>query len=64
MFIIHWMFNKLGYKPKVTVDSSWPFPTTKEDKDFFCIDRPAKKTVAKKKPAAKKAVRKSVRKKA
>jgi len=64
MFIIHWMFDKFGFTPKSTVDTSWPFPVPKEDKDFFGIDRPVKKTVAKKKPAAKKVVRKAVRKKA
>ena len=41
MFIIHWMFDKLGYMPKidfevgkVNIEATWPFPTPKEDKDF------------------------------
>jgi hypothetical protein len=44
MFIITWLFDKIGYMPKVTVDTAWSFPV-------------AKKTtiVAKKAPAAKKA---------
>jgi hypothetical protein len=67
MFIITWMFDKLGYMPKidmevgkVNIQTAWPFPASKEDKDFFGVDRPAKKkpTVKKattRKPAAKKA---------
>ena len=44
MFIITRLFDKIGYMPKVTVDTAWSFPV-------------AKKTtiVAKKAPAAKKA---------
>ena len=58
MFIINWVFDKLGYMPKINVDAgavaAWPFPG--EDKDFFGIPRePKTKPVVKKKPAAKKA---------
>jgi hypothetical protein len=45
MFLITWMFDKLGYMPKITVDTSlqaWPFPKTPEDKPTV------KKPVAKK----------------
>jgi hypothetical protein len=58
MFLITWMFDKLGYMPKIDMQvgkvvvepkipefTEWPFPA--EDKDFFGIER--------KKPAAKKA---------
>jgi hypothetical protein len=31
MFIISWVFDKLGYMPKVSVDTSWPFPATQKD---------------------------------
>ena len=65
MFIIHWMFDKLGYMPKidmqvgkVNIEAAWPFPVSKEDKDFFGVDRPAKKKPAVKKPVAKKPVAK------
>jgi len=73
-FTFTWILDKFGFTPKSTVDTSWPFPVPKEDKDFFGIERKAPEcekavakkatTVAKKKPAAKKVVRKAVRKKA
>jgi hypothetical protein len=47
MFLITWIFDKLGYMPKITVDTSlqaWPFPEPKK--------KPvARKPAAKKKPA-------------
>ena len=49
MFIINWLFDKLGYMPKITVDpktiEAWPFPAE--------IEKP--KPQVKKKPAIKKA---------
>jgi len=27
MFIVTWLFDKIGYMPKVTVDTAWSFPT-------------------------------------
>jgi hypothetical protein len=68
-FAITWLFDKLGYMPKIDMEigkvkidtqspefKMWPFPVVKEDKDFFGLDRPVKKPVAKKatKVAAKK----------
>jgi hypothetical protein len=57
MFIIHWMFDKLGYMPKINMEvgivksdfkAAWPFPE----------ETPKKKPVVRKttarKPAAKK----------
>lgn len=26
MFIVTWLFDKMGYMPKVTVDTAWSFP--------------------------------------
>jgi hypothetical protein len=57
MFIIHWMFDKLGYMPKidmqvgkVNIKAAWPFPMEKE----VAKKKPAvKKTVARKTPAKK-----------
>jgi carbamoylphosphate synthase large subunit len=44
MFLITWMFDKLGYMPKidmqvgkVNIEAAWPFPG--ENKDFFAIER-------------------------
>jgi hypothetical protein len=58
-FMITWLFDKFGYMPKidmqvgkVNIETKWPFPAPKE-------------TVAKKKPALKKATtRKAPAKKA
>ena len=29
MFLITWVFDKLGYMPKVSIDAEWPFPIEK-----------------------------------
>jgi len=51
MLLISWMFDKLGYMPKVTVDTNWPFPATQSDYVAPEFEKPvkkvAKKTVAK-----------------
>ena len=26
MFIVTWLFDKMGYMPKITVDTAWNFP--------------------------------------
>jgi hypothetical protein len=48
MFLITWMFDKLGYMPKIKIDAgvvaAWPFPET--------VEKP--KTTIKRKPAVKK----------
>lgn len=59
--LIQWLFDKIGYMPKMTVEteiSAWPFPLEEEP-----VRKQAKKAAAKK-PAAKKTTRKTVRKKA
>ena len=43
MFIFTWLFDKMGYMPKVTVDTAWAFPVVK------------KATTVAKKPTVKKA---------
>jgi hypothetical protein len=49
MFIVSWVFDKLGYMPKISVDSSWPFPATQQDYTPHPEEvKPVKKTVAKK----------------
>jgi hypothetical protein len=54
MFLITWMFDKLGYIPKidmqigkVNIEAAWPFPVGEEEKP--------KATVKKRKPVVKKA---------
>jgi hypothetical protein len=48
MFLITWMFDKLGYMPKIKIDAgvvaAWPFPKT--------VEKP--KATVKRKPAVKK----------
>jgi len=47
MLLISWVFDKLGYMPKVTVDTNWPFPATQQDYVAPDFEKPIKK-VAKK----------------
>lgn len=28
MFIVTWLFDKMGYMPKVSIDTTFPFPAT------------------------------------
>ena len=46
--IITWLFDKLGYMPKITVDSAWSFPVENTIKKSSIKKPAAKKTVAKK----------------
>ena len=56
MFLVTWLFDKIGYMPKVSVESTWPFPATQKDYVAHEYEKPvAKKAPAKKKPALKKA---------
>jgi hypothetical protein len=55
MFIVTWLFDKLGYMPKIdvqvgVVNEAWPFPVPKEE--------PKKKPAAKKTTARKTAPKK------
>jgi len=56
MLLISWMFDKLGYMPKVTVDTNWPFPATQQDYVAPDFEKPVKK------PAVKKVAKKTVQK--
>ena len=55
-FGVTWLFDKLGYIPKIKVDAgvveAWPFPALSDDFD----PRPETKPAVKKKPAAKKVI--------
>ena len=49
MFIVTWLFDKIGYMPKITVDTNWPFPATQQDYTPHEFEvKPAAKKVAKK----------------
>jgi len=30
MFIVSWLFDKLGYMPKISIESTWPFPAVQQ----------------------------------
>lgn len=52
MFLVTWVFDKLGYMPKVSIDANWPFPATQKDytphpDEVKPVKKVAKKTVAK-----------------
>jgi hypothetical protein len=58
MFLITWVFDKLGYMPKINVEvgkvEAWPFPAVSEDfnpRPKKNDSSPKKKPAAKKKPA-------------
>jgi len=57
MFIVTWIFDKLGYMPKVSVDTNWPFPATQQDYVPHEFEQPVAKKATKvaKKPTVKKA---------
>lgn len=48
MFIVTWLFDKLGYMPKVTVDTTWPFPATAKKHTTPEEKKVAKKTTTRK----------------
>ena len=31
MFLVTWLFDKMGYMPKISVESTWPFPAVQKD---------------------------------
>ena len=48
-----WVMDKLGYMPKISIDTTFPFPATQKDYVAPDFEKPVKKAV--KKPALKKA---------
>ena len=48
MFIVSWVFDKLGYMPKISVDANWPFPAVQKEYVAPEFEKPAAKKVAKK----------------
>lgn len=51
MFIVTWLFDKMGYMPKVSIDATFPFGATQKaytpHPDEVKPKKVAKKTVAK-----------------
>ena len=61
MFLVTWLFDKLGYMPKISVESTWPFPATQKDYVPHEYEKPVKaaaKKVAKKTTVPKATTRK------
>ena len=61
MFLITWMFDKLGYMPKidmqigkVNIEAAWPFPDV-EEKPKAAVKKPTVKKATTRKTTAKKA---------
>ena len=49
MLIFSWVMDKLGYMPKIAIDSTWPFPATPKAYTPHEFEKPKKATkVAKK----------------
>lgn len=57
MFLVTWLFDKLGYMPKISVESTWPFPAVQKDYVAHEFEQPVakKETKVAKKPTVKKA---------
>ena len=55
MFSINWLFDKLGYMPKIKVEvgalAAWPFPAPTEEKKVIVPKATTRKPRATKKPA-------------
>ena len=47
-FIVTWVMDKLGYMPKIAIDSTWPFPATPKAYTPHEFEQSVKNTVAKK----------------
>lgn len=50
MILVSWIFDKLGYMPKVSIDTNWPFPAVQKPytPHEFEVSPKASKKVAKK----------------
>ena len=58
MILVSWLFDKLGYMPKITVDTNFPFPATQQDYVPHEDEKPIKRKPAIKKTVPKKTVKK------
>jgi hypothetical protein len=62
MFIVSWVFDKLGYMPKVSIDANWPFPATQKDYTPHSEEVKPKKAVKKAVKIPKATTRKTTKK--
>lgn len=47
MFIVTWLFDKLGYMPKVSIDTTWPFHATAKEYAPHEFEKPVAKKATK-----------------
>ena len=47
MFIVSWVFDKLGYMPKFSIDVNHPFPATKKNYVAPDFEKPVAKKATK-----------------
>jgi hypothetical protein len=47
MFLVSFLFDKLGYMPKFSIDVNHPFPCTQKEYVAPEFEKPVKKTVKK-----------------
>ena len=59
MFLVTWLFDKLGYMPKISVETTWPFPATQQEYVAPEFEKPISK-----KPASKVTTKKPTKRKA
>jgi hypothetical protein len=52
MFLVTWLFDKIGYMPKISVETTWPFPATAKEYTPHEFEKPVKKPVKKTVPKA------------
>ena len=45
--LVQWLFDKLGYMPKISVDATWGFPVQAEPQVKKVAKKVAKKTASK-----------------
>ena len=55
MFLVTWLFDKLGYMPKISVESTWPFPAVQKPYTPHEFEMPVKQPVEQQTKVAKKA---------
>ena len=47
MLLVTWLFDKLGYMPKVSVETNWPFPAVQKDYVPHEYEKPVAKKATK-----------------
>ena len=47
MFLVTWIFDKLGYMPKVSIDANWPFPAVQKPYTPHEFEQPVAKKATK-----------------